>query len=141
MRKLVIPMIIASFLTACVTNGSVSMETNNTDSVEVNEDLSNIESEIELTLEDEATDGEYHSASVEISDNIKGFKEYVTIDEEVELNNHYIEIVEDNFGKRIMLIKDDNKQEVYKTIFTKKTNRLKIIEIDKGQIYNQIISS
>lgn len=128
-------MVIASLLTACTTNKAAS---DNRNEVAIEEDLvySETEKDIELANKNDEED----VVSVEISDNIKGFKEYETIVETIELDNHFIEIVEDNFGRRIMIIKDDSQQEVYKTIFTKKTNRLKIIAFDKGQIFSQIIS-
>lgn len=135
MNKIIITVIIASLLTACTTNKATS-ENRNGVAIEENLVYAEIENDIELANENDEED----VVSVEISDNIKGFKEYETIEETIELNNHYIEIVEDNFGKRVMIIKDDHNQEVYKTIFTKKTNRLKIIAFDKGQIFSQIIS-
>lgn len=75
-----------------------------------------------------------------ISENIKSFKEFETIDKNLTLQKHSVEVVEDNVGKRILLIKDENNDEVYKTIYTKENHRLKIIEIEKGQIFNKKIS-
>jgi|SRR5699024_12686988 len=75
-----------------------------------------------------------------ISDSIKSFKEFETIDENITLQKHSVEVVEDNVGKRILLIKNEDNDEVYKTIYTKENHRLKIIEIEKGQIFNKKIS-
>ncbi|MUK90819.1 hypothetical protein GMD78_20935 [Ornithinibacillus sp. L9] len=47
--------------------------------------------------------------------------------------------VTDNNGKRVLLILDDNGEKEYKTIFIKDTNCLKIIDLDDGEIYNEII--
>ncbi|WP_368653884.1 hypothetical protein AB4Y30_02200 [Ornithinibacillus sp. 4-3] len=65
--------------------------------------------------------------------------EYSTLTEQVAIEDFQLRIVEDNQGKRVMLIEDDQGQEKYKSIFTKKNNRLKIIEFNKGQIFNEVI--
>ncbi|KAA0566569.1 hypothetical protein F0342_00500 [Bacillus sp. CH30_1T] len=47
--------------------------------------------------------------------------------------------VTDNEGKRVLLLIDKNGVEQYKTIFIKNTSRLKIIKINEGQIFNEIL--
>ncbi|MGM9920369.1 MAG: hypothetical protein ACI33O_03930 [Bhargavaea sp.] len=44
-------------------------------------------------------------------------------------------VVEDNYGKRIILYKDANSRPQYKTIFIKRTDMLKVIDLDSGQLY------
>lgn len=65
--------------------------------------------------------------------------EYSTLTEQVAIEDFQLRIVEDNQGKRVMLIEDEQGQEKYKSIFIKKNNRLKIIEFNKGQIFNEVI--
>lgn len=126
MRQLMI-IVILIFLTACNTNN-------------INNDVNN-ESNDSFTSNNQVEENSDNKEEPkQISDDIKGFKEYAAINDAIQLQDHYIEIVEDNFGKRIMIIKNSDDQEVFKTIFTKKSNRLKIIEFEKGQIFNKIIS-
>lgn len=135
MRQLSIIVIVMFLLIACSPNDNINQENdndNNTETEHANENSFNDENDEEETNDQEEEPGL-------ISDDIKGFKEFDTINDIVKLKDHYIEIVEDNFGKRVMLIKNNDDQEVYKTIFTKKTNRLKIIEFEKGQIFNKTI--
>lgn len=60
-----------------------------------------------------------------VYESIKMLEEFVTLNETVELTDDNINIVEDNHGKRIILIKDENGHETYKSIFIKGNNRLK----------------
>lgn len=65
--------------------------------------------------------------------------EYSSLMEQVAIEDFQLNVVEDNQGKRVMLIEDEQGQEKYKSIFIKKNNRLKIIEFNKGQIFNEVI--
>lgn len=75
----------------------------------------------------------------EISDEVKELTEFPTIEDNIDLVDHQIDIVEDNANKRVLLIKNKNNEKTHKTIFIKNKQRLKIIEFDKGQIFNGII--
>lgn len=61
------------------------------------------------------------------------------IQNQIPSGNDYVQVVEDNPHKRILFIGDDTSQKKYKTIFIKDTNRLKIIDLNGGQIINEII--
>lgn len=66
--------------------------------------------------------------------------EYDTIIDTVGDRPFEIEMVEDQQGKRVLLIVDSDGAAQYKTIFVKKTNRLKIIHIDgEGLLFNDIL--
>lgn len=66
--------------------------------------------------------------------------EYDTIIDMVGDQSLVFEMVEDNQGKRVLLMVESDGTEQYKTIFVKKTNRLKIIEIDgQGLLFNDIL--
>ncbi|WP_054400847.1 hypothetical protein [Paenibacillus solani] len=68
--------------------------------------------------------------------------EYNTIMQNIDLKDVTFTTVTDNEGKRILLLSDENGREKYKSIFVKKTNRLKIINIDgEGQIFNDVLKS
>lgn len=71
---------------------------------------------------------------------ISEFKESSVIEDEIDVSDLDANIETDNNNKRVILFKDGDKA-VYKTIFIKNKDRLKIIDIgnDKGQIYNETI--
>lgn len=66
--------------------------------------------------------------------------EYDTIMQNIDLKDVIFKTLTDNEGKRILLLSDEDGREKYKSIFIKKTNRLKIIKIDgEGQIFNGVL--
>jgi len=75
-------------------------------------------------------------------DNVKDqneYQEFKTIDEIVDTTELNKEIVEDNKNKRITLLTDEHNQVQFKSIYVKSKNRLKIIEVDGGVIFNQVL--
>lgn len=67
--------------------------------------------------------------------------EYSKINEQIDNKDIHFEKVTDSSDKRILLIIDENGTKLYKSIFIKNTNRLKIINIkDGGQIFNDVLS-
>lgn len=66
-------------------------------------------------------------------------EELSIIQNQVPAGNDSVQVVEDNPYKRVLFIGDETEQKKYKTIFIKKTNRLKIIDLNRGQIFNEII--
>lgn len=68
--------------------------------------------------------------------------EYSKITEQIDNKDDiHFEKVTDTRDKRILLIIDENGTKLYKSIFIKNTNRLKIINIkDSGQIFNDVLS-
>lgn len=66
-------------------------------------------------------------------------EEMEVIQNEIPSENDSVQVVEDNPHKRILFIGDDANQKKYKTIFIKDTNRLKIIDLNGGPIFNDII--
>lgn len=73
------------------------------------------------------------------SDERASFPEYSKTLEQIDDQDYKVQKVTDNEGKRVLLLVDNNGKEQYKTIFIKKTNMLKIIDLDKGQIFSGII--
>lgn len=68
--------------------------------------------------------------------------EYDTIIQNIDNKDYTFETVTDNEDKRILLLSNEDGKEQYKTIYVKKTKRLKIIDVDgEGQIYNGVIES
>jgi hypothetical protein len=67
------------------------------------------------------------------------FPEYKNIIEQINNKDYSFQTVTDNEGERVLLLIDKNGVEQYKTIFIKNTSRLKIIKINEGQIFNEIL--
>ncbi|GAA0319161.1 hypothetical protein [Oceanobacillus sp. FSL W7-1293] len=66
-------------------------------------------------------------------------EEMDVIQDQIPSGNESVQVVEDNPHKRILFIGDDANQKKYKTIFIKDTSRLKIIDLNGGQIFNEVI--
>ncbi|HIV74693.1 MAG TPA: hypothetical protein H9895_06420 [Candidatus Pseudogracilibacillus intestinigallinarum] len=91
------------------------------------------------TLTNEYKESLENEDTTKISDDLKALEEFATLEEEINLSEAQIEIIEDNYGKRILLIKDAEGNKTHKSIFSKKVSKLKIIEFDGGQIFNEVI--
>ena len=91
------------------------------------------------TLTNEYKESLENEDTTKISDDLKALEEFATLEEEIDLSEAQIEIIEDNYGKRILLIKDAEGNKTHKSIFSKKVSKLKIIEFDGGQIFNEVI--
>ncbi|NBJ70327.1 MULTISPECIES: hypothetical protein [Clostridia] len=70
----------------------------------------------------------------------KDLKEYSILEEKVNLANYKLNIVNDNPYKRVIFIENTDNKNEYKSIFIKKTNRLKLIRLRDGIIYNKVVS-
>lgn len=79
--------------------------------------------------------------SADDSSSLSEYEEYPYLDKEIDNLDNYDPIVEtDNPNKRVILYKADNNEKKYKSIFIKRQNRLKIIQLDdNGEIFNKII--
>src|SRR5699024_2099827 len=58
----------------------------------------------------------------------------------VDLNELTIEEVEDNQNKHVIILKDDEGMPQFKVIYVKNKDRLKVVDFDKGVIFNQALS-
>ncbi|ASK63383.1 hypothetical protein CFK37_15070 [Virgibacillus phasianinus] len=63
------------------------------------------------------------------------FPEFIIIDELINANSYQIQIVANNSHKRIIILKDEDGQPQYKSIYIKDINQLKIIEFDQGMVF------
>src|SRR5699024_7868329 len=70
---------------------------------------------------------------------VEGFTEYSILDKKLDMDNLSDEVVKDNDYKRIILLKDENGQPQYKSIYIKNKNRLKVIDLHGGLVYNDKI--
>ena len=70
---------------------------------------------------------------------IEEFTEYSILDKKLDMDNLSDEVVKDNDYKRIILLKDENGQTQYKSIYIKNKDRLKVIDLHGGLVYNDKI--
>ncbi|MDW0108482.1 hypothetical protein [Sporosarcina aquimarina] len=66
---------------------------------------------------------------------ISSLPEYNTLSAHVDLNTLTPVVVSDNYNNRTILLKDANGHQQFKSIFVKRTNMLKIINLKGGQIF------
>jgi hypothetical protein len=73
---------------------------------------------------------------------LTAFEEYTILDENIDLSVLKEKVLTDNPGKRVIMFLDDNGQELYKSIYVKETNFLKIVDIrnNEGVIFDGQIS-
>src|SRR5699024_11713080 len=82
---------------------------------------------------------EQHETQTEEKDT-NDFHEYDALNKVVDLNEFTIEEVEDNQDKHVIILKDDQDMPQFKSIYVKNKDRLKVIDFDKGVIFNKALS-
>ena len=82
---------------------------------------------------------EQHETQTEEKDT-NDFHEYDALNKVVDLNEFTIEEVEDNQSKHVIILKDDQNMPQFKSIYVKNKDRLKVVDFDKGVIFNQALS-
>jgi len=100
------------------------------DEIDSEENESQIEESLPAKKEDQEIGEETASDEPE---------ERAKIEEVIQTSSFETDLVEDNKEKRVILIKDASGKETHKSIFIKSSKRLKIIEFNKGQIFNEVI--
>ncbi|WP_217587436.1 hypothetical protein [Lentibacillus saliphilus] len=132
MKQLIIAvlLLIVMTLTACQSGETEGESTNNNDTLgETNEAVDDADDE----ADQETNDGEAEGLAIE------EMPEYETITAHIDLTGLKAKTVEDNPSKRIIIFQNEAGADTYKTIYIKDTNRLKLIELDGGELYNGII--
>lgn len=114
-------------------NDSVDVDVDNTPEVEVEDPVVDLETEEDTTeADDETTDG--------TGDDLTMLEEYAIIDDNIELSALSAKVEEDNPGTRVILFEDESGKQVYKSVFVKNDQHLKIIKMDdEGLLYNDFI--
>src|SRR5699024_4766 len=82
---------------------------------------------------------EQHETQTEEKDT-NDFHEYDALKKVVDLNEFTIEEVEDNQNKHVIILKDDHVLPHTEMIYVKNKDRLKVVDFDKGVIFNQALS-
>lgn len=158
MKKLFFISMATLVLGACANDDTTTGTDSASSSVEVSESMSSessmvsessssvVESESQTGVDEDTTDEE-DLADVSDSDleNAKAVSEYDAYEELSAQNvfdpaDYEGHLVTDNQGTRVFLFRDENKQ-MYKTIFVKNNNRLKVIDLQKDQmVFNEQIN-
>lgn len=81
----------------------------------------------------------YHEQVKTEHENINDYAEYDTLSDVIDMDGLNAEVVEDNAHKRVILLKDDNGHPVAKSIFIMDDSRLKVIDFDKGKVFDDVI--
>ncbi len=116
---------LAAILTACTSNQS------NTD----------IDTEKQQPIEQNQIVQHNNEQAKESSNQWASLPEYNTIIQHVDVEDYSFKIVTDNESKRILTLQNEDGKPQFKSIFIKRTNRLKIIDLeDEGQIYNDVLN-
>jgi len=145
--------IIAIVLVACgnpansANNDSAEVSDRQVDATAVEENANETNDSVEENeaVKDKDTLAQAYKESVEnedtavISNEFKQLEEFDAINDTIDLEHATLDIVEDNYGKRVLLVTNDKGIETHKAIYIKNKNRLKIIEFNKGQIFNEVI--
>ncbi|MFJ7406182.1 MULTISPECIES: hypothetical protein [unclassified Lysinibacillus] len=139
-KKMIIFSAVVTMLAACSNNEVTEKnEATNQDTSHQQEQGKN---QIEQPIQPEQNVQGEDKENIDLSE-WTSLPEYSKIHEQINNKDDiHFEKVTDTSDKRILLIIDENGTKLYKSIFIKNTNRLKIINIkDGGQIFNEVLSS
>lgn len=71
---------------------------------------------------------------------LESFEEYATLNDTIDLSKYSSIVESDNKGSRVIIFKDENEKKVYKSVYTKNNQRLKIIQLTDDQLlFNEVI--
>ena len=159
MRKLPMVIITSLFLIGLVacsdTQDEEQVETDN--DTEENEEQAETNNDVEENEEQDETDNDVedngsnkdekqqddqnkHDETTGTNDEIADYEEAEVIEDHIDIADMDVKVETDNPNKRVLLFSDNDKV-MYKTIYIKEKQRLKIIDIyeDNGQIFNETI--
>ncbi|MVP00974.1 hypothetical protein [Paenibacillus lutrae] len=129
----------ALLLTAC---GSNDTDIRNTESTEENQQQSGQTADVQEDSQGNNQPKEEIQRPSEESVNQEKWSslpEYAAIIQQIGGKDYQFKTVTDNEGERVLFIEQDGKER-YKSIYVKKTKRLKIIQLDReGQIFNEVL--
>ncbi|WP_207942253.1 hypothetical protein DOK78_000656 [Enterococcus sp. DIV2402] len=112
---------------------------------EVSEDAQSVETTASTSIEatsliEESTATTESSASSQ-QNALEEFEEAPIIEKTIDVSDLQLNIETDNPNKRVLFFSTDTGQKRYKSVFVKRTERLKIIDLsDEGILYNREIN-
>ncbi|WP_313469015.1 hypothetical protein [Carnobacterium sp.] len=95
--------------------------------------VSSEEADTEEDSEDMAPVSEEEAANAEEATDLSQYEELAYAKDKVDLSKYESRILTDNQGKRVMLFSDGN-QQVYKTVYVKHNNWLKVIDLKNDDL-------
>lgn len=112
---------------------------------EVSEDAQSVETtastNIEATSLIEESTATTESSTSSQQNALEEFEEAPIIEKTIDVSDLQLNIETDNPNKRVLFFSTDTGQKRYKSIFVKRTERLKIIDLsDEGILYNREIN-
>lgn len=93
----------------------------------------------ELLVNEVIGDNEKDSASDNDQQATGEFEEMVTITSKINVEELTAEVVEDNQNNRVIIFKDDQGKTQYKSVYLKRKENLKIIDLDGGIVFHENI--
>lgn len=90
---------------------------------------------VEVSKEDDEFDGvsEAELDSAEVIEELEDYPETTTIQETIDLTNLTGYVISDNPGTRILIFTNGDKQ-VYKSIFVKDEDRVKVVDMEQNDL-------
>ena len=128
-------------ISACQANTDQEVQDNGQNSADQKE--TDVSSENPGSSEEESNEGEKNNndnSASQATDSSYDYEEQEVVETQIEDGEYEVVVETDNPGTRVMFYEIGG-EKYYKTIFVKKENRLKIIDIqnNNGQIYNETI--
>lgn len=118
--KLLILLFTLGLLAGCSTEG------NNATEPETSSEVSSEVTEIESVPEEELNEAE-------VIDDLTEYPEITEIQETIDLTELTGYVISDNLGTRILIFTNEEKQ-VYKSIFVKDEDRLKVVDLEQNDL-------
>jgi len=139
-KKLIVISAVVTMLAACSNNEDEATKQDTSQQQEKQENQQG-KDQVEQPVQPEQNVQGEDKENIDLSE-WTSLPEYSKITEQIDNKDDiHFEKVTDTRDKRILLIIDENGTKLYKSIFIKNTNRLKIINIkDGGQIFNEALS-
>lgn len=135
MYKFIMPCIFGTMLSACSSNVTHSVEEKSVHEKEEHQTVV----EKDKVSENKSSITE-HKESIQADQYPASLVEYKKIIEVIDHNDYTFQIVTDNEGKRILILTNSNGEKIYKTVFIKHENRLKVIKVNgSDEVFNDII--
>lgn len=141
MKKWWLLPVLAVFLAACGNNDADGQNDPDAEpAVDVSESDIDTEVEPEVTEPDSSKDAVTDSAEEEpaqsVDPKLEGLEEFSDLEEHMPLADLTADIEADNQGKRVILYEDSTGQKVYKSVYVKHDQHVKIIDLkNEGLVY------
>lgn len=142
MKKIILLIGVAVLLIGGITYGITSTNATSKQEpvIEKEVEQEDVETDSETGIEtEEFMEAGAHEAFEEVKD-YETFEEYQAITEVIEEDFDEVRVVNDNKRNRVLLFVNDKGHTQYKSIYVKKTNRLKVIDFNGGLIFNDILA-